>query len=119
MAVAGNLGLALARALIGRDPLAGQRSYGGALHRFARSCGRARRGEPHSTVLRTDGIQSRQPRIVDLLNGPGDRLIPAVLDLPLRIKVPKGVVRANSLGRGRDSAIQLVDAVIGGEGEVT
>src|SRR5580692_108244 len=112
MAVAGNRGLALARALIARDRLAGQRSYGGALHRFVRSCGRPRRVEPHSTVLRTDSVQRRQPRIVDLLNRLGDGLIPTVLDLPLCTKVPKGRVRANLLGRGRDSAIQLVDAAI-------
>src|ERR1700678_1415475 len=119
MAVAGNRGLALARALIERDRLAGQRSYGGGLHRFARCSGRPRRVDPHSTVLRTDGVQRCQSRIVDLLNRLGDSLVPAVLDLTLCTKVAHGGIRANLFGRRRDSAIQLVDAAIGGEGEVT
>jgi hypothetical protein len=55
------------------------------VHRTATLDPAADRGgfDTRSTVLRTGGVQSRQPRIVYLLDRPHDGLAPALLDPPL------------------------------------
>jgi hypothetical protein len=56
-------------------------------------------------------MQCRQRRIIDLLYGPCDCLIPAYLDLSLCGKIPnRGGVGAHLSGRKRNSAIQIVHA---------
>src|SRR5713101_6276483 len=52
-----------------------------------------------SAVLRMGGVQSRQPRIVDLPYRPGDGLIPAFLDQALTFEVASLFGRADLLGR--------------------